>query len=317
MAIVVQQGSASVSTASSQGIAVDSIISRLARECGDKPPDGYLSLKWLEDRYRQVWSASDWPFTLKTGVFQTVARITAGTVTVTNGSTTVTETTTNENGWSSAIEGRYFRALGDKAFYPISTFTNGTPDSLTLERAYEGTTGTDKSYSIFQHIYSLGSDVGRIDGISDLNQGRFLREISSDHLDETFPNRTTYGESELWANAGRDANDIYRVELYYIPSSVRGFQYRYKQEAPYLTSGADKTVPHIFESLLRHGWKADYWRWRGSMDDATGQEQAWSGQEEMLFSKELSEMSAREAQNRPPSKMRLADRYIRHRFYRA
>jgi hypothetical protein len=254
---------------------------------------------------------------MKTGFFQTVERITVGTVTVTEGSTTVTETVTDENTWSTDIEGRYFRAAGDNAFYPISSFTDGTPDSLTLARPYEGETGTDKSYSIFQHIYSLGSDVGRLDGISDVNQVKYLREISSDHLDAAFPNRGDYGESALWANAGRDVNDIQQVELYYVPSSVRGLQYRYKQEAPYLTGGDSSVVPQIFTSLLRHGWKADYWRWRGSMDDATGQEQAWSAQEEMLFSKELVEMSARELQNRPPMKMRLADRYTRHRFYRA
>lgn len=313
---IVEQGGIVASTTSSQGVAVDSLISRFARECGDFPPDGKLALNWLEDRYRQVWSASDWPFAIKFGVFQTVAKITAGTVTVTNNSATVSETTTNDNGWSSSVEGRFFRATGDNTFYEIPTFTNGTPDTITLQRVYEGSTATEKGYTIFQHVYSLGSDVGRIENLVDLNQGQPLREVNQNHLDMVFPNRPSYGEPQLWANSGRDENDIYQVELYYIPSSVRSFQYRYIQEAPYLTSGDQKTVPHAFESMLRHGWKADYWRWRATMNDAKGQEGAWAAQEELLFNKELSEMSAREAQNRPPQKIKMAERYIRHRFKR-
>lgn len=315
---IVQQGtSSSVVSASSQGLAIDNILSRLERECGDKPPDAVLSLRWLEDRYRQVWSATDWPFAIKSGTLQTVAKITAGTVTVTNGSTTVTETVTDENGWSSDVEGRYFRVAGDNTFYQIDAYTNSDPDTLTLALPYEGTTTTDISYTIFQNIYSLGTDVGRLEGMSNLNSRLPLREVNQEWIDLNFPNREDYGEPRLYAVAGRDANEIYQVELYYIPSTVQSIQYRYIQEAPYLTSGSTRTVPQIFDSLLRHGWKADYWRWRGGMDDATGQEQSWSIQEETLFAKELSEMCAREAQNRPPQKMRLAERYIRHRFYRS
>ena len=314
---IVQQGAAVPTTVSSQAIPVDSFLSRLARECGDKPPDGVLSLSWLEQRYRQVWNSMEWPFAIKTAVFQTIAEIIAGTVTVTNGSTTVSETTTNANGWTSAVEGRYFRATGDTAFYPISTFTNGTPDTITLSRNYEGTTATVKGYKIFQNIYSLTTDVGRIDKFTDLYTGAEVEEVSQAQLDEGFPNRGGHStQPTYWAPAGRAANDIYQVEVYPLPTVIHGIQYRYIQEAPFLTHGGNTIVPQVSESLLKHGWKADYWNWRATMDDATGQEFNFAMREEALFMKELNEMAARELSNLPPQKVRFAKRYIRHRGVR-
>lgn len=314
---IVQQGSATTPTVSSQGIQVDSILSRLNRECGDKPPDGGLALNWLEQRYRQVWNAMEWPFAIKSSVFQTVAEITAGTVTITEGSTTVSETTTNANGWSTSVEGEYFRATGDTEFYKVSSFTNGTPDTVTLSRAYEGETATLKGYKIFQNIYSLTTDVGRIDEFTDLHTGTELDPVSQAQLDQGFPNRGGHStQPSYWAPAGRDANDIYQVEVYPIPTEVHGIQYRYIQEAPFLTHGGNSIVPQVSESLLKHGWKADYWNWRATMDDSTGQEFNFAMRSEALFMKELNEMAARELTNLPPQKIRFAKRYIRHRGVR-
>ena len=315
---IVQQGSTTAAgTVSSQGIAVDSLISRFSRECADKPPDGYLALRWLEDRYRQVWNAMDWSFATSDAIVQTVAQITSGTVTVTNASTTVSETTTNANGWSVDVEGRYFRATGDNEFYKISGFTNGTPDTLTLDRGYEGSTVTEKGYRIFQNIYSLTTNMGKIQWFVDLYTGAELEQVSQIWLDEAFPNRAGHStQSEYWAPAGRDANDIYQVELYPIPTELHGIKYRFIEEAPYLTAGGQKLVPQVSESLLRHGWKADYWSWRSGMDDANGQEINWAAREELLFTKELSEMAVKEAQNQPLQKIRLARRYVRHRGVR-
>jgi hypothetical protein len=309
--------SPAASTTASQGLAVDSILSRLVRECGDRPPDGVLALKWLEDRYRQVWNAMDWEFASSSAVLQTVATISSGTVTLTNGSATISETTTNANGWTSAVEGRYFRATGDDAFYPISTFTDGTPDTITLSRNYEGDSSSDQGYMIFQNVYSLTTDVGKIQWFVDLKTGNEIEPVSQIWLDEGFPNRAGNStQMQYWAPAGRDSDDIQQVELYPIPTEVHGIQYRYIQEAPFLIHGGSTIVPQVPESLLKHGWKADYFSWRSGMDDSTGAEINWAQREELLFMKELNEMAVKEASNQPLQKIRMARRYVRHRFLR-
>ena len=107
---------------------VGDILQSLMREAGDNPPDPILSLDWLQQRYESVLTRAPWPFLIKEATFQTIAEITAGTVTVTLGSATVTETTSNANGWSSSVENRYFRATGDSEFYLINTFGDANPD---------------------------------------------------------------------------------------------------------------------------------------------------------------------------------------------
>lgn len=304
--------SASSSSASSQGKDVDQILSVFMRETGDRPPDPVLAMNWLNDRYRQIWQAAQWPFALKESFFSTVDDITSDSVTVTNGSTTVTETT-SDGKFTSSVIGRKFRRTGDNQFYEIDGYSNANPDTLTLDRAYEGTSGTSAGYRVFQNVYSLDSDVGQLLSLYSPKDNQALTEVTQDWLDRISPTRSGVGVPNWYAVLGRDSNDIYRVELYPVPNDDYAIYYRYVQEAPYIVDGAAKLVPHVFQSCLKHGWLADYWRWRKAMDDASGNEMAYSGTEELLFSKELNEMVVREAQNYPPKQIRLASRFTSHR----
>jgi hypothetical protein len=315
MPVVVRTSAPSASTASNQGRDAGEILETFIRECGDRPPDGLLALRWLNDRYRQIWGAVPWNFAKKNAILQTTAEITSDSVTVTNGSTTVTETT-SDGKWTSSVVGREFRADSDNEYYTISAYSNANPDTITLDRAYEGTTGTVHGYTIFQRIYTLANDVGQILTMTDLNHQRPLECVSQQELDYVDPNRGTYGEPRWYAPIGRDSNDIQQVELSFIPDEAYGISYSYVQEAPYITGGEAKLVPQVFQSLLKHGWKADYWHWRCAFEDARGAEQAYAGQEELLFQYELNQMIAREMQNEPPKRMQLANQYVSHRYQR-
>jgi len=291
------------------------MLEAFVRECGDRPPDGVLALRWLNDRYRQIWGAVPWGFAHKNAILQTTAQIESDSVTVTNASLTVTETTSDAK-WTSAVVGREFRATGDNEYYTIAGYTNANPDTLTLDRVYEGTTGTVHGYSVHQRIYALSSEVGQILTMTDLNHQRPLERVSQQELDYIDPSRATYGEPRWYAPSGRDGNDIQQVELYYIPDEAYGISYSYIQEAPYVVGGEAKLVPQVFQSLLKHGWKADYWHWRCAFEDARGAEQAQAGQEELLFQYELNQMIAREMQNEPPKRIEMAGQYTSHRYRR-
>lgn len=67
---------------------------------------------------------------------------TAGTVTVTNNSTTVTGASTV---WTALMVGRWFTAIQDGYWYRI---TGASATSLTLEEAYQGTTGSALTYNL-------------------------------------------------------------------------------------------------------------------------------------------------------------------------
>jgi hypothetical protein len=316
MAIVVSGSTPAASTTSSQGRDAGEILETFVRECGDHPPDGVLALRWLNDRYRQVWSAVPWNFARQSDELPTVAPIESDSVTVTNGSATVTETT-SDNKWTSAVVGRHFRRGTDNEFYEITAYANNNPDTITLADNYIGATGTSAAYSIFQYIYSLNDEVGRLEQVYDLSHNRELIPVNITWINTAFASRLTEGTPQYWAQIGADSNAIQRIALYPVPDDEYLIQYKYVQEAPYITGGAARLVPQVFQSLLKHGWMADYWNWRMAMDDKSGNEINLSQYHEGLFNLELNQMVAREMQNEPPQRIKPAARYIRHRALRS
>lgn len=96
-----------------------------------------------------------WVFARKTppGVLVTVAEITAGSVTVTQDSITITLT----NAPAASVAGYKFFIDNDPVLYRIATHTAAST-SATLDTAYIAATGAGKSYHIFQDEYTLATD---------------------------------------------------------------------------------------------------------------------------------------------------------------
>lgn len=296
---------------------VGQFLQSMQRETGDHPPEPLVSLDWLQHRYESVLSRAQFNFLISEATFNTVAEITTGTVTVTLGSATVTETTSNANGWTSAVEDRYYRSTGDTEFYLISTFGDANPDTLTLNRVYEEATATEKSYRIFQRFYSLASDVREVISMARIDNPVPMIESSQAELDYAFPHRSRLGNPTIYAPAGTDSSDNLQVELYPIPDEAHGILYRYVQETPSLTDADASLIPQVPFGLLKSGWMADYWSWRTAFDNAPANAANLSAQKEAEFEKRLAELLLKEAANIPPVKLRLSDRLIRHRVRRA
>lgn len=293
---------------------VGQFLQLVQREIYDHPADGLVALQWLQNRYGQVLEKCPWNFLTKEATFSTVAAITAGTVTLTAGSATVSETTTNANGWSSAVEGRYFRRDGDSEFYPIDTFTNGAPDTLTLNRVYEGTSGTVLGYTIFQRYYSLATDCRTVLGMCVIDSPTPMLEVSQTEIDDGLVNRPTIGSPPtVWALTGRDSADSLRVEVYPIPDEAHGILYHYLQKTPTLGDQDTDIIPYVNYQLLRAGWLADYWGYRAAQTDAPATAFQFAQKFEVEYEMRCREMIAREAPNFPPQRMKFMPRFIRHR----
>jgi hypothetical protein len=86
-------------------------------------------------------------------IIQTVEAYDTGTVTVTNGSMTVTGSGTT---WTSAMVDRAFALKGVSATYRISAFVSAT--EITLDKAWHGNTAATEGYTIAQDRYNLPSD---------------------------------------------------------------------------------------------------------------------------------------------------------------
>lgn len=295
---------------------VGQVLHSFDRNCRGVAPDPILAQEWLQQRYASVLERCDWPFLIAETTFNTVAEITAGTVTVTLGSATVTETTSNANGWSSAVQTRYFRVDGRNEFYLINTFNDLNPDTLTLARVYEGDTATLAGYSIVQRFYTPATDAREIISISSLETPGFLRKVSKTDLEHVFMERSELGVPTVWAPAGRDTSNDLRVELYPTPDEAHGYLVHYLIETPSLANASTTILPQVNTRMLIDGMLADYWIWRSGMNDAKGNEAALSSQFEQKFEKQLLEMIARETPNWPASYLRPSNRVLSTRYRR-
>lgn len=296
---------------------VADFLQRVQRESGDVRPDPIIAVEWLQDRYAEALERNKFTFLVKEATLATVAEFITGDVDLTNGSATITEGTSGANGWSTTLEDRFFRVSGDSEYYKLSSYSDANPDTLQLDRVYEGTTATAASYKIFQRIYSLASDVREVVSIQRINSATELDKVELQWLNQAFPNRGSVGEPLYWAFNGLDSSNLRQVELYPITDEAKGLQYHYIQDTPTLDSGDDTILPQVPISLLVNGWFSSYWDWRSTLDGAGGREINMAAKFEQRFEKSMKELSIREAANQTPQRIRMARHITSHRLRRS
>jgi hypothetical protein len=96
----------------------------------------------------------DLPYLMTEGVITTVAPYETGTVTVSDGSKTVTGLLTV---FTAAMVGRKIRIGGENAYYRIAAYVSGT--EITLKTAYRGDLTSANTYSIYKDEYKLPADI--------------------------------------------------------------------------------------------------------------------------------------------------------------
>lgn len=96
----------------------------------------------------------DLPYLMTEGVITTVAPYETGTVTVADGSKTVTGLLTV---FTAAMVGRKIRIGTENAYYRIAAYVSGT--EVTLKTAYRGDLTSANTYSIYKDEYRLPADL--------------------------------------------------------------------------------------------------------------------------------------------------------------
>ena len=135
----------------------------------------------LQDMH--IGQAEKVPWAERSGVLITQPRYTTGTVTITQGSTTLTGTgtawtTTNAFGIANARVGGKFTINGGVEVYEVSTVDS--PTSITLVSKFIDSDVTDGAYVYFEDEYALADDFLR-----PIDQQKFDEGISIDLLGRT------------------------------------------------------------------------------------------------------------------------------------
>lgn len=157
----------------------------------------------------------EWPFLWTTDWFQTTDDYTTGTVSITDGSATITGTDTV---WTAAMVGRKIRFEGSIASYTIKTFSSAT--SLILDQTFQGTTDTSATYVIYKDEYLLRADVDTQKRIRQAENGIALFSLSATEFDEWYPQPTSMGMANIDVFQGR-AGKTYSTGTISLPASSR------------------------------------------------------------------------------------------------
>lgn len=256
----------------------------------------------INERYRRILRRGDWQRLRVQAVIQTVAPYETGTIAATNGSTSITGTDTV---WTEAMSGRAIRIAEGDEYYQ---FTYVSPTSGTLDRAYEGDDATAATYSIWQNVYVLPSDLFVLHSMRVLGEIRDLDQQTQEQLDEQAANRSTQGTPYCYALHMDDLSTPPRqqVELYYIPDQVYSIPFWYTQD-PTLFSASQTSsflAPWLNPSAIYDGVAADV----RALEDNLGAAQHY----EQMFLAHLSEMFGAEARRRGARPIKIAEKYTRH-----
>lgn len=196
----------------------------------------------LNRSYQRLLDMHEWSFLKKEALITTIANYSAGTVTSTTGSPTITG---NGTAFTASMIGRYIKMGGQPESYKI---TNVVGQTLTVE-ANVGVGAATTGYVIYQIYYPKPTDCRFI---IDVRRQLSLFEKTHDWLDDFDPDRDGVGEPVYYANYSDTVIEFY-------PASDQAYTVRlsYKMSIPDMSAETD--VPVLSDALIiTHAAKQAY-----------------------------------------------------------
>jgi hypothetical protein len=215
--------------------------------------------KWLDNRYQELVSKSQFKHLRKVGELYMSAVVDDGTIDATRGSTSITGTDTTwatSPGVASHTQW-FFRTR--TAWYKIASVTNDT--TLTLSTEFAEDDVDDGSYNIVRRYYSLESDARWL-GVFVFPRLRYkIRTISSAELDISQPGRILAEGYPLYVTQrGVDSSNYLEVEFYPTPSNTELVRYVY-WSLPSNLEILSTIPPQIDAYTLKEGAIIDLYRY--------------------------------------------------------
>lgn len=159
----------------------------------------------IQHALERVFCYHDFPYYIvDKGVISTVATYSTGTVTVTQGSPTVTGSSTV---WTSAMVGRKLRVQGQNAYYRILSINTGT-QVITLEQNFQGASGSNQTYTIYKDEYRLNADVDKYKMLRQAQNNVPVFSLHPTDFDQSYPMPQSYSDPNFEIMEGTN-NDTY------------------------------------------------------------------------------------------------------------
>lgn len=143
-------------------ICISRVVARLNKNANDTTVSNRIKAH-INDACQEKWHGYAWSFRYREYPLVTTAQVTSGTMTATNGSPTVTASGTP---FVAAHTGAWIRFTADEidVWYRVQTVNSSS--SITIEPAYQGTSGSGKAYQLCKTDYLLPSELTDLGSLS-------------------------------------------------------------------------------------------------------------------------------------------------------
>lgn len=200
----------------------------------------------ISDAYQSILRLRPWVVALKNTQVWVFGPYTTGTVSVTNGSATVTGSGTT---WTSAMVGRYI-SIGDTIPQRILTVPLAT--SLTIDVAWSGSALSAQTYSIVHLRVGMPSDFERVERLA--SDTLLLGRTNLTYIDSYDPRRQSRGIPQAYVETGRRGSPTDylapEIELWPVPSQDKLYRLTYRAAIPSPTVDAEEFI--LNEDLVLH-----------------------------------------------------------------
>jgi len=251
------------------------------RDCHENPVTNTVLLTvvktWVNRVYRNVWVKfyrKDPTFGRSKATLTTIASYITGTVSVTNGSATITGTDTV---WTETMEGRKFKLTANTEVYDVLTYTS--PTELILSQAVTADTDDELSYTIYQDELTLPEDCGEIVLISEPVNYMTLEKIGIRQLRERQTACYTSVDSISFDNPSyysvlSDSNII----VYPAPSEVTLLTLDYTKKFVELSDDEEEPlIPTDFHEIILIGTREKIHRYKDDPEAAVSDIAEYNG----------------------------------------
>jgi len=227
----------------------------------------FLAQRFVNRAWRELRQRKSWSFLLKEGFLIVPAKITAGTVSATQFSTTITPDATaiaalNAAGTNPPLGRRQFRLSAGERIYNISTWDGAT---LVLEEPYQEATVSGSSYQVLSVYFRPPSDdFTRFISVRDLVTNYHIRlHYTQEEINRIDPQRNTEGDPLYVVSYKTDTDNIPMFELWPTPSVARSYQVLYQGRGSDMVASSE-FPPVIPEQLVLERAKYHAYQWAES-----------------------------------------------------
>lgn len=191
-----------------------------------------------------------WNFDLSTGYLTLPAVYSTGTVSVANGGTAVTGSSTL---WVTNSVTAYHTIILGGVEYPITTV--GGETSITLATPYVGTTLSGSTYTVLRRDFPLASDCERLYRVWDLTNQRRVYARTKLSLDESVVQSGDTGNQVCdYSIRGLDSSGNKLLRFYPAPQSAAKVMYVYEGRQTMVSAISDTVdLPDELREVFQQG----------------------------------------------------------------